>query len=41
MDNKYLAGLTGSQSAFGAPAPSSLGVAFHAGGLHDPSDVEG
>ena len=40
IDNEYFAGLAGSKSAFGAPAPFSLGVTFHAGGLHDLSDVE-
>lgn len=35
IDNKHLVRLTGSQKAFGAPAPFSFRIAFHAGGLYD------
>lgn len=40
IDDEHLVGLIGSKKAFGAPAPFSFRVAFHAGGLHDYVDVE-
>lgn len=40
IDDKHLVGLIGSKKAFGAPAPFSFRVAFHAGGLYEYGDVE-
>ena len=40
IDNKHLAGLTGSNDAFGAPVPFSFGVTVHAGGLYVYFDLQ-
>ncbi len=41
IDNKHLVGPIRSNKAFGAPAPLSFSIAFHAGGLYDYLNVEG
>ena len=40
IDDEHLIGLTGSHKAFGAPAPFSFRIAFHAGDVYNCFDVE-